>query len=162
MVQLVLNNQIFRCFWNFFNMNNIMRLFELTSAFIFRIAGTVIWFCWWNLSSWIKMEIAADCLLLFFSWGAISFEKECFHWKFNICSKNSLHNIQSVQDNSVRQLDELDFQHSRYHHNMRKVIIEAYKRFWSFISKVKMWHGCERKISFYAAYGITRVTTCSG
>ena len=44
------------------------------------------------------MKIAADCLLLFFSWGAIRFEKECSHWKFNICSKFRLHNVQSFQD----------------------------------------------------------------
>ena len=69
----------------------------LTSAFFFCIARTIIWFCWRNLSSCIKMKIAADCLLLWISWGAWSFEKKCSHWKFNICSKNSLHYIQSVQ-----------------------------------------------------------------
>ena len=72
----------------------------LTRAFFFCIARTVIWLCWWNISNWIKMKIAADCLLLFFCWGAIGFEKECSHWKFNTRSKYRLHNIQSVQDSS--------------------------------------------------------------
>ena len=41
------------------------------------------------------MKITADCLLLFFCWWTICFEKECSHWKFNIGSKDRLHNIQS-------------------------------------------------------------------
>ena len=85
--------------WHF-KIAPVYDLSYLTSAFFFWIARTIIWFCWRDISSWIKMKIAADCLLLFFSWGAIRFEKECSHWKFNIWSKFRLHNVQSFQDSS--------------------------------------------------------------
>ena len=90
----------FRCFSWHFKIGPVYDLSYLTSAFFFWIARTVIWFCWRNVSSWIKMKIAAYCLLLFLSWWAIRFEKECPHWKFNICSKYRLHNVQSFQDSS--------------------------------------------------------------
>ena len=83
---------------------NFIRLSELkkylTRAFGFRITRTVICLRWRNIINWIKMKVAADRLLLLISWGALSFEKECSHRKFNIYSKHSLHNIQSVEDNS--------------------------------------------------------------